>query len=208
MKTQKIRGHKKIWKNIETWKEANKQLDLEHVKNYHREYTKVWVRPYSDLCLGNSITPIPKGKTRQKIVDGLFEIHANWKKQLDTLNVPYYLKIWFYHPDVSRSQVVCAIGDFINFYDITFFKPEKEKKFPFDMRGYTWEYRHHEEHLDEDDIGLPYEYVSMNDYIENKKWVEKRMKKSHRISTEKYDDGIVKTYHSFKTSDVWLGSTN
>ena len=208
MREQKVRGHTKIWKQIDAWKEANKQLDLEHVKSYQRDYTKVRVQPYSNLCILNSVISTPRGKTRQKIVDGLFEIYEQWKKQLDTLGEPYYLKIWFYDLDVSQSQVVCAIGDFINFYDITFFKPEEEKKFPFDTRGFTWEYRHHEEHLSEDDIGQPDEYVSMNAYIENKKWVEKRMKKPHRISKETYDDGVVKTYHSFKTADVWLGSIN
>ena len=143
IRTKKIRGHKRIWKNIEHWKNNAKQLDLEHVKSYQRDYSKIWVRPYSNLCLGNSVTPAPKGKTRQKIIEGLFEIHKNWKLQLAALNKPYYLKIWFYHPDVSRSQVVCAIGDFINFYNITFHNPNENKDFRIDkFRNLEWEYRH------------------------------------------------------------------
>ena len=209
MRIKKIRGHKRIWKQIDSWIHYNKSLDLEHVKSYQREYTKIWVRPYSNLCLGNSVFLAPKGKTRQKIVNGLFEIHANWKQQLDTLNEPYYLKIWFYHPDVSRSQVVCAIGDFINFYDVTFHNPNKNKAFPFDARNLQWEHRIDEDHLNEEDIiGDPFEWASDEDFRANKKWIERRLKLPHRISKEEYDDGVVKTYHSFKTSDVWLGFSN
>jgi hypothetical protein len=209
MRIKKIRGHNRIWKRIDSWIHYNKSLDLEHVKSYQREYAKTWVRPYSNLDLGNSHTPAPKGKTRQKIIDGLFEIHTNWKKQLDTLNEPYYLKIWFYHPDVSRSQVVCAIGDFISFYDVTFHNPNENKKFPFDVRDLHWEHRIDEDHLNEKDIvGDPYQWADDEDFKANRKWIERRLKQPHRISKEEYDDGVVKTYHSFKTSDVWLGSSN
>jgi hypothetical protein len=206
---KKIRGHKRIWKSIDNWVAQNKQLDLDYLKSRQREYAKTWVRPYSDLRLGNSFTPSPKGKTRQKIIDGLFEIHSNWKKQLDTLDESYYLKIWFYCPDVSQSQVVCAIGDFINFYDITFHNPNENKAFPFDARNLKWEHRIHEDHFNDDDIvGDVFEWASEDDFNANKKWIEKRLKQPHRISKEEYDDGHIKTYHSFKTSDVWLGSSS
>ena len=209
IRTKKIRGHKRIWKGIENWKNHNLQLDLEQVKSYQREYTKIWVRPYSDLCLGNSSTPVPKGKTRKKIIAGLFKIHANWKKQLDTLNEPYYLKIWFYNSDISRSQVVCAIGDFISFYDSTFHNPKENKPFPFNANELNWKHRIDEDHYNEEDIiGDPFEWASDDDFRANKKWIEKRLKKPHRVTEEKYDDGVVKIYHSFKTSDVWLGSSS
>ena len=209
IRTKKIRGHKRIWKNIEYWKNNAKQLDLEHVKSYQRDYSKIWVRPYSNLCLGNSVTPAPKGKTRQKIIEGLFEIHENWKLQLAALNKPYYLKIWFYHPDVSKSQVVCAIGDFINFYNITFHNPNENKDFPFDKRNLDWEHRIHEEHFNEEDIiGDVSEWASEDDFNANKKWIEKKLKQPHRVSKQEYDDGIIKTYHSFRVCDVWLGASN
>ena len=209
IRNKKIRGHKRIWKHIDSWIASSERLDLDHVKNYQRDYSKVWVRPYSNLCMGNSSIPAPKGKTRQKIIDGLFKIHAQWKKQLDTLNETYYLKIWFYHPNVSKSQIVCAIGDFINFYDITFHNPKEDKPFPFNSRGLQWEHRIDENHFNEEDIeGDIDEWASEEDFLANKKWIEKRLKKPHRISQEKYDDGVIKTYHSFKNADVWLGSAN
>lgn len=209
LRIKKIRGHKRIWKRIDTWVTYHKQLDLEYFKNYQREYSKVRVRPYSNLRLGNSLLSVPKGKTRQKIIDGLFEIHANWKQQLDTLNTPYYLKIWFYHPDVSRSQVVCAIGDFINFYEITFHNPKENKPFPFKARNLYWEHRIDEDHFsDEDIIGDVTEWISEDEFLAHKRWLNKKLKRPHRISNEKYDDGVIKTYHSIKNSDVWLGFSN
>lgn len=209
IRTKKIRGHKRIWKGIDYWKNHNMQLNLDHVKSHQREYTKIWVRPYSDLCLGNSVTPIPKGKTRKKIIDGLFEIQESWKKQLETLNEPYYLKIWFYHPDISRSQVVCAVGDFIHFYDSTFHNPNENKAFPFNYNGLNWEHRIDEDHYNEEDIiGDVFEWASEDEFLANKKWIEKRLKQPHRITKEKYDGGAVKTFHSFRTSDIWLGSSS
>ena len=50
-KNKKIRGHKRIWKRIKIWVTNHKELDLEYVKNYQRDYSKVRVRPFSDLCL-------------------------------------------------------------------------------------------------------------------------------------------------------------
>ena len=206
---KKIRGHKRIWKRIENWKSYNKFLDLEHVKDYQREYCKIWIRPYSNLCLGNSVTQFPKGKTRKKIIAGLFEIHANWKKQLDTLNESYYLKIWFYAPDVSKSQVVCAIGDFINFYDTTFHNPNENKAFPFDAKNLHWEHRIHEDHINEDDISDVDDWISEDEFLTNKRWVEKRIKNPKtRITKNTDESGETTIYHSFKTSDVWLGSIN
>lgn len=209
IRTKKIRGHKRIWKRIDYWIQNSKQLDFEHVKDYQRDYSKIWVRPYSNLDLGNSITPAPKGKTRQKIVKGLFEIHANWKQQLDTLNTPYYLKIWLYHPDISKSQIVCAIKDHINFYNITFHNPNENKPFPFDSRNLNWEHRIHEEHFFEDDLfGEIEDWASEKDYLENKKWLTRKLKGQHRITKDKCENGSIKTHYSFKVCDIWLGSTN
>ena len=36
------------------------------------------------------------------------------------MQVPYYLQIWLYEEYLSRSQVVCAIEEYKNFYQHTF----------------------------------------------------------------------------------------
>ena len=104
---------------------------------------------------------------------GIFEIYNSWKNQLDSLNKPYYLKIWFFPEDVSKCQVVCAIDEFIDFYDVTFYKPKINKPFPFDKRGLNWQYCHQEHHLTIKDIDEPESFYSYQDYLDNKKWIEK-----------------------------------
>ena len=203
---KKIRGHNRILKDIDAWVKNNKTLDLSYLKQRQREYVKVWVAPFSGINVLNSEFSPPKGKARKKIIAGIYEIYTNWKTQLDTLNKPYYLKIWFFPHDVSKCQVVCAIGDFIDFYEVTFFKPKESKPFPeqnkFDI---DWEFRHQEYHLTIDDIGEPDDYYSLQDFIDNKKYVESVMKNTKTRISEYPDDENTPTYYSIKDCDVWIG---
>lgn len=207
---KKIRGHKRIWKNIDNWVAQNKQLDVEYLKNSQRDYVKVWLQPFGNISLLNSEFPKPKGKTRQKLIAGLLEIHQHWKQELDKLNEPYYLKIWFYNNDVSNSQVVCAIGNCLDFYENTFHNPKENKAFPLNNKlGLNWEHHHNENHFTVDDIGEPDHFYNMKEYLDNKKRVEKIMKNSKtRITKHKDESGKTTTYYSIKYSDVWLGSAN
>jgi hypothetical protein len=206
---KKIRGHKRIWKSIDLWIERTKHLDLEYLKSNQRDYVKVWVYPYSGISVLNSEFSLPKGTTRKKIIAGLLEIYHQWKQQLETLNEPYYLRIWFYNDDVSKSQVVCAIGDCLDFYENTFFNPKEYKPFPVDNLGLQWEHRHFETHVSELDIGEPEDYYSEKDYLENKKWVNNIMNnpKARKSEQEEFN-GKTTTYYSIKASDVWLGFAN
>ena len=120
MRTKKIRRYKRILKEIERWRSEVIELDLENVQSTNRDYVKIWVSPYSDLELGNSISPQPSGEARTKILEALLDIYDNWKLALDKLGEPYYLKIWLYDQRFSNSQVVCAIGPFLDFYETTF----------------------------------------------------------------------------------------
>ena len=204
---KKIRGHNRILKSIDDWVEYNKTLDLEYLKQRQRDYVKVWVSPYRNISIVDSVFAPPRGKTRQKIVDGIFTIYNSWKEKLEKLNEPYYLKIWYFPHDVSKCQVVCAIRDFIDFYDVTFFKPKEDKTFPEDPKGLKWEYRHQEHHVTDRDIGFEEEFYSKKDFLNNKRWVERIMKDSRtRINTYDNDDGTQTTYYSIKECDVWIGS--
>lgn len=170
---KKIRGHKKIWKDIENWVSYNKNLDINYLKKRKRDYVKVWVSPYKNISITNSEFTPPKGKTRQKIINGIFEIYQNWELELEKLGIPYYLKIWHFPHNASKNQVVCAIEDFINFYDYTFFKPESNKTMPDKTLGLTWEYHQQEHHITIDDIGNVEDFYTEDDYVSNKKWIEK-----------------------------------
>ena len=189
MKTKKTRGHKRKWKAIDNWVANHKNLDIEYLKEYGNNYAKIRIRPWSGIQITNSKIPEPKGETKQKILQGLFAIHQQWKLQLDALNEPYYLKIWLFVPHFSKSQVVCAIGDNINYYDQLFYKEGEEKQIQLKNHGvmqtqlsdFDWEHCLDEEYLA---IGKPERYSSVSKYNVHKKWAQNQLKKSHRIVKE------------------------
>lgn len=204
---KKIRGHKRIWRDIDDWIDQNKKLDLDDIQQRQRDYTKVWITPFSNINVLNSKFSTPKGKTRKKVIAGIYEIYSNWKIQLETLNKPYYLKIWFFPNDVSKCQVVCAIDDFIHFYDKTFYNPKVEKKFPeLNDLKLEWEYRHQEHHITKEDIGEPDDFLTFEDYLENKNYIENFMKNPNaRITNYTNEAKETTTYYSIKECDVWIG---
>ncbi len=65
---KKIRGHHKIWKNIDSWVSYNKKLDLEYLVSRKREYVKVWVQPCFNISVLNSEFNPPKNKTKKKLL--------------------------------------------------------------------------------------------------------------------------------------------
>ena len=209
MKTKKIRGHKRIWNDIEKWKNANLKLDLENLKQNERDYTKIWVHPFSGISLTNSQIPEPKAETKKRILSGLLDIYESWKNQLDKLNEPYYLKIWIFKPRFSKSQVVCAIGNSIEFYQNTFNIPENAKEFKIDfgeiiknrIENYNWECRLDEDFLFSSDIGNPEDYENEKEYLEDKKWFNNKLKKKHITKTLK--DGT--NSYVFEIGNVWIG---
>lgn len=209
MKTKKIRGHNRIWKDIEKWKKANLILNIDNLKQYERDYAKIWVHPFSGISLTNSRNPEPKGETKKRILNGLFEIYDNWKKQLDELNEPYYLKIWVFESRLSKSQVVCSIGNSIDSYQNTFNIPDNKKEFKSNFIGITqnqtekfkWENRLDEDFMFSSDIGNSEDYESEKEYLEDKKWFNNRLKKKHTKKTLK--DGTQS--YVFEIGNVWIG---
>jgi len=69
---KKIRGHHKIWKNIDSWVSYNKKLDLEYLVSRKREYVKVWVQPYFNISVLNSEFTPPKKIRLKKNYCGYF----------------------------------------------------------------------------------------------------------------------------------------
>jgi hypothetical protein len=217
MRQKKIRGHNRRHKQIDNWRLDNLSLDLTDylVNQRDRYYAKIRVQPWSELSLTNSITPQPSGKTKQKMINGLLDIYESWKTQLDKLGQPYYLKVWLFEPRFSQSQVICAIGDNVGFYENTFFKPSK-KTIQLDSYGtiktklskLNWDYRLDEDHYDNIQVGEPEIYASRRDYEDTVKWFDKLLKKPHR--TNKFIEPIGETteLYSFKRGDLWLGGQN
>lgn len=213
MKTKKIRGHKRRWNDIDRWVETHKNLNLDYLKKYQRDYAKIRVHPWSGIPLTNSQIPEPKGLTKSKILNGLIYIHDSWKGKLDKLGENYYLKIWLFEPRLSSSQVVCAIGDYLDFYENTFYKPKESKKFypenygqvKSEIENFNWEYRLDEEHFDNSEPGDPELYSTLADYEEAKRWLEKMLKKPHKTTIFIEPIGKATESYSFIKGDVWLG---
>ena len=215
MRQKKIRGHNRRHKQIDNWRLDNLSLDLtDYLLNQRdRYYAKIRVHPWSGLSLTNSVTPEPTGKTKQKMLNGLLDIYEDWKKQLDKLGQPYYLKVWLFEPRFSQSQVVCAIGDNVDFYENTFYKPDTNKTIQLDNYGslktklskLIWDYRLDEDHYDNTEVGEPDIYGSRQDYEETKTWFDNLLKKPHRTHKFKEPIGDTTESYSFKRGDIWLG---
>lgn len=215
MRKKKIRGHRRRWKDIENWRLDNLDLNLTDylLKDSDRYYAKISVDPWSGLSLTNCEIPQPTGKTRQKILEGLLDIYENWKGQLDKLRQPYYLKIWLFEPRFSQSQVVCAIGDSIDFYENTFLKPEETKNLNLDHYGqlknrlenFAWDYRLDEDHYDNLEVGEPENYISRQDYEDKIKWFERLLRKPHRTNKFSEPIGEATESYSFQRGEIWLG---
>lgn len=213
MRSRKVRGHRRRWKDIDHWLDNGTAFDLEQLKEYQRDYVKVRVHPWSGLSLLKSQVLEPKGKTKMKILNGLLTVYDNWKNELDKIGEPYYLKIWLFEPRFSSSQVVCAVGDMKDYYESLFYKPENLKSLRPENYGilasamseFKWEHRIDEDHYTSDEVGEPKSYANQSDYEESKRWFERLMKRPHRTTTFQERIGDITETYSFKKGKVWLG---
>jgi hypothetical protein len=207
---RKVRGHTRILKDIEDWKNYNKDLDLEYLDNAKRNYCKFWVSPYCDIAVLNSEIPTPKGKVRSKIIASFIEIFDAWDEKLKTLNKPYHLVLWFFEDNLERSQVVCGIDGLIDFYKISFYRPEEQKKIPLQNFGkladklaeFNWVYAHEEGYFTSTDVQDEIEFVEEGDSNELLKQFKRRIKTSYRTSENA--EGEI-TYFQ-KIGNIWIGS--
>lgn len=120
VKYRKIRGLNRRKRAIEKWGDNHKDLNIDLLKQAKRDYVKFRVQPWSRLSLGNSIYPEPTGDCEYLLIKHLVKIYQSWKDSLEEMQMPYYLQIWLYEEYLSRSQIVCAIKDYRDFYQHTF----------------------------------------------------------------------------------------
>jgi len=213
VRQQKIRGFNRRFRDIEIWRLGNLDLRLDLIERYNREYAEISVHPWCDISTINSKIPEPKGTTKKLMLSGLLDIYESWKVRLDKLGKPYYLKIWLFEPRFSKSQVVCAVADKINFYENNFFKPDIKKQLNPSNYGqlserlqkFDWDYRLDEDHYDNNFIGEPDLYGSRQDYDDSIIWFNRHLKKTHRLI--KFDEpiGEATESYSFNQGDLWIG---
>lgn len=214
MRRKKLRGHKRIWTAIEKWKQESLLFDLEYIlKGSSRCYEKISIHPWSGYTTLNSKTSEPKGTTKKKIVEAFIDIYGNWKTQLDKIGQPYYLKIWLYEPRFSKSQIVCAVGNFIDFYETTFYKPEVSVAFNManyekvkdHLASFIWNNYLDEDHYDNTSLDERDSYETPQEYLKTKAWFEKQLLRTHRHIKLEEPNGKVTDLYSCKRGIVWIG---
>ncbi|MHC5247029.1 hypothetical protein [Enterococcus sp. LJL90] len=112
---RKIRGWKRRLEEIERWKYYCIKLDKNQLEKYSRDYVKLLNLSFYSL---REYT-IPNWYKR-RILKALVEVYDSWRKSLEQLDEPHYLKIWVFKKDFLHSQVVVSYRDMLHYYDKTF----------------------------------------------------------------------------------------
>lgn len=115
---RKIRGINRRKRSINEWGEHYKTLDLNRLQQTNRDYAKLWVRPWSDSLLINSIPAEPTGELKTLLIANLLKIYRSWKNALQQLDEPYFLATWLFEQSISRSQVLCTIKESMDFSNV------------------------------------------------------------------------------------------
>ncbi|MGV2454437.1 hypothetical protein [Acinetobacter seifertii] len=209
IKYKKIRGEKRRIRKIKQWIDDHLDLDIAYLKRYQCEYVKFWVDPWDRLSLTNSQYPQPQGIYKELFFNGLLQIYMSWKEQLDFLDQPYYLKIWLFENDLKRSQVVCVIGEKIEYYQNLFEKPLDETSLGIVewqevsdmMKKVNWEKKIEITLYEKDWLGRPDDYKTQKNYEDTKKWFNNNVIEKYR--EVKRIDGD--EYYIVETDNVWIG---
>lgn len=214
MKKQKIRGHKRRQRQIENWRLENLEFRFDLLKNYKKVHIDIVVHPWCDLSIINSTFPQPNGKTKQLMINALFDIYDSWKKQLDSRGLKYYLKVWLYEERFTKSQVVCAIDDEIDFYNNTFSKSSIKKDINPERFGnnkrlgeFNWELMVDEDFYDKNTVGNPEDYKTIKDFYEIQRWFNRQLKKPHNKYIPDNPTDNIFEYYGFVKGKVWIGES-
>jgi hypothetical protein len=210
MKFFNTRGHRRMWRLIERWQSVYATLD---VTSSNRFVAPVAIPPYNGLRVTNSHTPQPHGKTRTKIVNGLHTIYASWQAQLNAMNQPYYLALWLFEPHITRSQVVCAHGEMLEFYHNAFSPaPQADQTCPCglgldasSLEHYNWQRCRETYELDSTMWGSLQEFDSEQEYHAHRRWLQRELTKPHITETTMAADGSNIERYIFTSDIVWIG---
>ncbi|MGG5372008.1 hypothetical protein IGI67_003679 [Enterococcus sp. AZ196] len=118
---RKIRGWKRRVKEIERWKAYYMKMDMEQLEENSRDYVKLWSLSFYSLFTQYSLPFWYK----QRIIQALIDVYDSWKKTIERLDEPYYLRIWIFEENIMKSQVVVSYREMLHFYDNTFAEIEK-----------------------------------------------------------------------------------
>lgn len=69
-KKKKIRGWKRHKRKIERWKQNAINLDMDYLRNYQRQYEKLWIHPFYKLERRN-----PPNWYQSLLLDAMIEVY-------------------------------------------------------------------------------------------------------------------------------------
>ena len=210
MRYKKIRGLKRKVANIQNCINGYLELHTDHLTEHKYKYAKVYVDPWDNLTLTDSQIPEPKGKAKKEILKGLEKIYDSWKTELEKLNKPYYLKIWLYEPRISKSQVVCAIDEKIEYYENIFEKADfKQNSSSFTNQldsDFNWQPKVDEEPCWESDLLWPIDqYESIEDSYSDRILLTKLKKGNYKNKEIGSPNGNKDTIYFIPKGKIWVG---
>jgi len=210
VKYKKIRGLKRKVANIQKWINEYLELNIEHLTEYKYEYAKVYVEPWENQTMTDSQIPEPKGKAKKEIINGLEKIYDSWRIELEKLNKPYYLKIWLYEPRLSKSQVVCAIEEKIEYYENIFEKADfKQNSSSFTAQfksDFNWQSRVDEEIYEESELLWPIDqYERIEDCYSDRRLLRKLKNGRYRNQEIVDPNGNNDTAYFLPKGKIWIG---
>lgn len=202
-KKKKIRGWKRHKRKIERWKQNVIDLDMNYIREHHRDYAKLWIHPFYSLVRRN-----PPNWFNRLLINEMIDVYLNWYEKINDENENFYLKIWLYEPGFISSQIVVSYKDCIDYYDDTFDKNPIKKTFPFHkyealkdkLALFDWEpHINDEKYWDEElkeDIESGFRTKDEVNEIINKSYRSEKVRLS-------YGDDIL---YKVNVGDVWLGT--
>ncbi|WP_445668894.1 hypothetical protein [Niallia sp. FSL W8-0954] len=188
---------------MERWKQNAINLDMDYLRNYQRQYEKLWIHPFYKLERRN-----PPNWYKSLLLDAMIEVYLEWHQKMKKEEEDFYLKLWLYDPHFINSQIVVAYRNCLDFYDKTFKRRQENKEFPFDkfhslrdkLEQFEWDLHIESDYYDENDL---------NEWLEEGALTEKQVS---RIKGKAYDavrikdeDGSFLQY-SLDKGDVWIGT--
>ncbi|WP_412759328.1 hypothetical protein [Niallia circulans] len=188
---------------MERWKQNAINLDMDYLRNYQRQYEKLWIHPFYKLERRN-----PPNWYKSLLLDAMIEVYLEWHQKMKKEEEDFYLKLWLYDPHFINSQIVVAYRNCLDFYDKTFKRRQENKEFPFDkfhslrdkLEQFEWDLHIESDYYDENDL---------NEWLEEGALTEKEVS---RIKGKAYDavrikdeDGSFLQY-SLDKGDVWIGT--
>lgn len=227
---KKVRGWKKHKRRIEQWKKDVIDLDMEIVREHHREYEKIYFYPFYQFEMKK-----PPSWYVQVWFSAIVDVYLAWHKKMKKGNEPFYLSIWLFNgflPNKALSteeiiellrheqsrplnirfngtQIVTAYKESLTYYQQLFDKQAIQKEMPlyrYTKLKNTLELFHWDLHID----AYNYYEKEMKNDIQLGLMTEEEMKSiiANAYKTEKVTSyyGGEDVCYRINVGDVWVGT--